>query len=57
MDHMHIVKNVATSLYWYTTRKEVDSDVMRKDLKDIMKIRSLWITNYQDGRKEVPTTT
>jgi len=54
MDDIHIVKNFASSLYQYTISKEGDADVMRNDLKDIQKMRSLWITYYQDRRKEVP---
>ena len=57
LDHMHIVKNVASSLYRYTTNKDVDTDAMRNDLKDIKKMISLWITYCQDGRKEVPMET
>lgn len=57
MDPMHIVKNVASSLYRYTTKKEVDTDAMRNDLKYIQKMRSLWITYSQNGRKEVSMAT
>ena len=35
MDPMNIVKNVASSLYRYTIRKEEDTDVVRNNLKDI----------------------
>ena len=34
---MHIVNNIATFLYQYTTRKEANFYVVRKDL---------WINNY-----------
>jgi len=37
MDPMHIVKNVAYSLYWFTTTKELDNEVVRNDLKQIEK--------------------
>lgn len=57
IDLMHIVKNVATYLYRYTTSKEANTDIVRNDLKYIQKMRSLWITYYQDGGKEVPTKT
>ena len=57
MDPTHIIKNVASSLYKYTTSKEADTNVMRNELKDIKKMTSLWITYYQDRRKEAPTTT
>lgn len=51
IDPMHIVNNVASTLYRYTTRKEVDTDTMRNGLKYIKKMRSLWITYHQDRRK------
>ena len=57
MDPMHIVKNVASSLYLYTTNKEAYTNSLRNYLKDIQKMRSLWITYYQDRRKEVPMVT
>ena len=51
MDPMHIVKNITYSLYQYTTSKELDTDAVRNDLKDIQNMRSLWITYYQERIK------
>ena len=41
MDPMHIIKNVASSLYRYTTSKEANTNLMGNNLKDIQKMRSL----------------
>lgn len=57
MDPMKIVNNIVTSLYRYKISNEEDSDAVRKELKDIKKMRSLCITYYQHRRKEAPTTT
>ena len=54
---MYIVKNIESSLYRYTTNKGADTNVMRNDLKYIQKMRSLWITYSQNGRKKVPMAT
>lgn len=54
LDPMHIVKNIASSLYWYTTSKESNNPNMRNNLKDTNTKCSLWITHNSDRLINVP---
>jgi len=41
MDPMHLVKNIASSLYRYIMNKEANTNTMRNEVKFIEKLRSL----------------
>ena len=57
LDHMHIVKNVASSLYRYTTSKELNTIQLRSDLKATKTKCAFWVTKNSDGTTNVPSPT
>lgn len=55
---MHIVKKFEYSLYWYITRKKLDSIWLRYDLKATKIKSTFWVTKNSDGttNAHVPTS-
>jgi len=52
MDPMHIINNVASSLYQYTTTTKYDTINVRNDLRDTNTKHALWIS---DRMKKAPS--